>query len=943
MFVRKVKIRFKWIILLVFQTFLRGVDLQTSQNINVLYINEVGNDIAAKAVDVAVNYVKKNPNLGLSVEVVSVEGNRTDSKGLLEALCTAYSRALVMNRPPHVILDTTITGIASETVKSVSSALGIPTVSGSFGQEGDLRQWRDLSDKKKSYLLQIMPPADLIPEVIRGIIINQNITSAAILYDSFFVMDHKYKALLQNIPTRHVITAINTEQRGEQIEKLRNLDINNFFILGELQSIKAVLEAAKKEYFERNFAWHAITLQKGDLAANLDNATVMYLRPVPDSKAKDRLGVMKTTYNLKQEPEITSAFYFDLALRTFLAVREMLQVGAWPMDIKYLNCDNYDGTNTPEHTIDLKSYFIGVSEPTTYGTFEFNTRPALPFNGYSFMKFDMDINAVSIRGGASVNTKTLGSWTSGLDATISIKNQEDMRNLTADVVYRIYTVVQPPFIIRDKDAPKGYTGYCIDLIEEIAKIVKFDYMIQEVEDGKFGNMDEKGDWNGIVRKLMDKQADIGLGSMSVMAERETVIDFTVPYYDLVGITIMMQLPSTPSSLFKFLTVLETNVWLCILAAYFFTSFLMWIFDRWSPYSYQNNREKYKDDDEKREFNIKECLWFCMTSLTPQGGGEAPKNLSGRLVAATWWLFGFIIIASYTANLAAFLTVSRLDTPVESLDDLAKQYKILYAPLNGSSAMTYFQRMADIEGRFYEIWKDMSLNDSLSAVERSKLAVWDYPVSDKYTKMWQAMQEAGLPNSLEEAVGRVRNSTTATGFAFLGDATDIRYLVLTNCDLQIVGEEFSRKPYAIAVQQGSPLKDQFNNAILSLLNKRQLEKFKEKWWKNDDVQSKCEKPEDQSDGISIQNIGGVFIVIFVGIGMACVTLIFEYWWYKYRKNPKIIDVSEAPVTQLGGGKQHHEQGGKIVDMGGLIKFDGKGATNNAALRTRNPQAGFKPRF
>ena len=39
----------------------------------------------------------------------------------------------------------------------------------------------------------------------------------------------------------------------------------------------------------------------------------------------------------------------------------------------------------------------------------------------------------------------------------------------------------------------------------------------------------------------------------------------------------------------------------------------------------------------------------------QGGGEAPKNLSGRLVAATWWLFGFIIIASYTANLAAFLT------------------------------------------------------------------------------------------------------------------------------------------------------------------------------------------------------------------------------------------------------------------------------------------------
>lgn len=55
-------------------------------------------------------------------------------------------------------------------------------------------------------------------------------------------MDHKYKALLQNIPTRHVITAIAAVgDRAQQIEKLRNLDINNFFILGSLASIKDVL------------------------------------------------------------------------------------------------------------------------------------------------------------------------------------------------------------------------------------------------------------------------------------------------------------------------------------------------------------------------------------------------------------------------------------------------------------------------------------------------------------------------------------------------------------------------------------------------------------------------------------------------------------------------------------------------------------------------------
>lgn len=58
---------------------------------------------------------------------------------------------------------------------------------------------------------------------------------------------------------------------------------------------------------------------------------------------------------------------------------------------------------------------------------------------------------------------------------------------------------------------------------------------------------------------------------------------------------------------------------------------------------------------------------------------------------------------------------------------------------------------------------------------------------------------------------MRNSTTASGFAFVGDATDVRYLEMMNCDLQMVGEEFSRKPYAIALQKDSPLKGQLDTA------------------------------------------------------------------------------------------------------------------------------------
>ncbi|XP_014257166.1 ionotropic receptor 25a isoform X2 [Cimex lectularius] len=875
-----------------------------TRSINVMFVNDVRNELADLSFQVALEYVKRNRKLGVHVEgITKVVTEGSDAKAILEDLCHKLNESSAEGKFPHLILDTTMTGVTSESVKTFTAALNLPTISGSFGQAGDLRQWRHLESEQLKNLIQINPPADIIPEIIRNIIQIQNITNAGILYDDSFTMEHKYKSLLLNMPTRHIIADISDARSvRQQLNRFRELDIMNFFILGRLAMVKSVLEIANiLKVFGKKYAWHAITQDKGNLICACNNATILHVKPEPDPESKERLDNLRTSFNLVAEPEITSVFYFDLFLHAFLAISTEVDRN-WPKDYNKTSCENYrEEALSGWKTIDLRTALKSVQEPYTYAPF------VVESNGLSYPEFNMRLEKVSIVHSLSESAESIGTWKAGFNSQIQLKDSNGMINISAITVYRIVTVKQKPFIIEYfEDGKTKYKGYCIDLIEEIRSMIPFEYDIYVAPDNSFGNMDENGNWNGMIKELIEKRAEIALGSLSVMAERENVVDFTVPYYDLVGITILMKKPTTTTSLFKFLTVLENEVWLCILAAYFFTSFLMWVFDRWSPYSYQNNREKYKDDEEKREFNLKECLWFCMTSLTPQGGGEAPKNLSGRLVAATWWLFGFIIIASYTANLAAFLTVSRLDTPIESLDDLAKQYKIRYAPVNGSAAMTYFERMASIEEKFYEIWKDMSLNDSLNEVERAKLAVWDYPVSDKYTKMWQAMKEAVLPTSLDDAVQRVMDSSSSgEGFAFLGDATDIKYKVMTSCDFQVVGDEFSRKPYAIAVQQGSPLKDQFNNAILQLLNKRKLEKLKEKWWTDNPERVECEKQEEQSDGISIHNIGGVFIVIFVGIALACITLGFEYWWYKFKK--PAVDVQQGAVmvgkqtkTGAGGG-------------------------------------------
>ena len=67
-----------------------------------------------------------------------------------------------------------------------------------------------------------------------------------------------------------------------------------------------------------------------------------------------------------------------------------------------------------------------------------------------------------------------------------------------------------------------------------------------------------------------------------------------------------------------------------------------------------------------------------------------RSLSGRTLGSAWWFFTLIIISSYTANLAAFLTFEKLTTPINSADDLPKQRKIKYGCQGEGTTKEFFE-------------------------------------------------------------------------------------------------------------------------------------------------------------------------------------------------------------------------------------------------------------
>ena len=61
-----------------------------------------------------------------------------------------------------------------------------------------------------------------------------------------------------------------------------------------------------------------------------------------------------------------------------------------------------------------------------------------------------------------------------------------------------------PFVmkVKNEDGSLSYEGYCIDLLNELARNLKFTYEIYTVPDGKYGGLTENGSWNGMVGEIV---------------------------------------------------------------------------------------------------------------------------------------------------------------------------------------------------------------------------------------------------------------------------------------------------------------------------------------------------------------------------------------------------------------------------------------------------------
>ena len=77
--------------------------------------------------------------------------------------------------------------------------------------------------------------------------------------------------------------------------------------------------------------------------------------------------------------------------------------------------------------------------------------------------------------------------------------------------------------------------------------------------------------------------------------------------------------------------------------------------------------------------------FCFAGYT-----KKPTNLAERVVFGSWWLFCIIVVATYGANLVAFLAVTQRTLPFTTLEELSAQSDYKYGFMGGTGWVTLFK-------------------------------------------------------------------------------------------------------------------------------------------------------------------------------------------------------------------------------------------------------------
>jgi len=292
---------------------------------------------------------------------------------------------------------------------------------------------------------------------------------------------------------------------------------------------------------------------------------------------------------------------------------------------------------------------------------------------------------------------------------------------------------------------------------------------------------EKHNFKEIIPLLSEKKADIGLAGITITEKREKVVDFSHPTLDS-GLLITVNKDRNKPKFFKTIInilsdgsrMIRSELIAAVICVIIFGNLLWFAEENASTF----NKSYFP--------GIFESFWLIFSSMSTAGFGDyVPHTWLGRIVIAVTIIVGFAIFGLLIAQVTSFMTVKRFKGVINNSRDLVNK-KV--ATVEGSTSENILRKagakiieVSDIDLAYQKLKKE-----EIDAIVFDAPAVIYYEQNDKDDQM------------------------------------------------EIVGELFDKQKYGIAMQQGSPLREKINQAILGLKESGDYDLLYRKWFGEDSI-------------------------------------------------------------------------------------------------------------
>eukprot|EP01006_Ploeotia_vitrea_P056425 TRINITY_DN68099_c2_g2_i3.p1 TRINITY_DN68099_c2_g2~~TRINITY_DN68099_c2_g2_i3.p1 ORF type:complete len:604 (-),score=19.11 TRINITY_DN68099_c2_g2_i3:1281-3092(-) len=319
-----------------------------------------------------------------------------------------------------------------------------------------------------------------------------------------------------------------------------------------------------------------------------------------------------------------------------------------------------------------------------------------------------------------------------------------------------------PFVWRDPTATDGLTGYGYELFQMIKTELDFTY---DRVDTLPSTGDEVEPWDDCIEAMSHSEVDICCCNFWDTADRRLVADFTVPilanHWQLVTIVETESKNSLVGAWEHMFKPFSGGMWGMIVVGVLVVCLLL----MWMEWNRSPDFEPAKDGKEGTASAIGRHFFHSMYMAFVSVFGAAPvqqaTTAGAKIVIMGFGMFILVLVSSYTANLAAFLTVSQTSVGVAGITDMERENRILCVP--ESPIVRQQIRRLHPNVNMTEVHDHLELAAKLRADECQ--AGW---VESAH---WSYLIENGEP----------------------GDAA-------ANCDFTLVGGPLSPMNFAIAVRQ-----------------------------------------------------------------------------------------------------------------------------------------------